>query len=174
MARRAILACGPLSHPAEATFGIRHPIDAGCLDDVSQSDPFQLREVDPSDGPGDVPERVRARVAVGIRIGKRPDTNSIEYDEEEPASGHKRCPAIAMITRSPGSAQKLLLVALADLHTLTVEPVRSVGGPDRLDIKRRDPHGPALGALRAPFLAGLLGLFCKVGLFRHVMLLRLV
>ena len=47
----------------------------------AQAQPLQIREPEAPDRTRDIPERVAARVAVGRRIGRRPDPQAVQHDD---------------------------------------------------------------------------------------------
>ncbi len=67
-------------------------------------------------------------------------------------------------------SEDLFFVALAYLHTLAVEPVRTVSRLHRLNKQRRSFYSAALRAFCAPFTRRFFRFFCKICLLCHRLL----
>ncbi len=66
----------------------------------------------------------------------------------------------------------LFFVTLAHLDTLPVKAIGAVRRANRLNVKRRDFHSPALWAFHPFFHRSFLCFFCEIGLFCHYDLLK--
>jgi hypothetical protein len=121
MAGRAVLANGSLGHPAVTSIGVSDPTERTGSRNIAQTKTFKVRQVQASDGAGNIRQRVCSRITVGVRIRQCANADTIKYDQDESASSHVSGPCTFDVQQGRALAQDLLLIALADLHALTIE-----------------------------------------------------
>jgi hypothetical protein len=87
VAGRAVLARAARRHrpPRAADLGGR--ADTGERLDAAESERLQVREIEPTDGAGEVAERITAGVTVCGRIGRLADADAVE-DEDHRTPDH--------------------------------------------------------------------------------------